>query len=60
MRDPLQKVRQAIWDTGLPQALFSDKEVCQLRAAVYEALGTDVAWAEEGFELTPYKFHLQR
>ena len=72
-KDPLQKVRQAIWgalprgtlaklsqagDTGLSQALFSAKEVSQLRAAVCQALGTDVAWAEQTFELTPYKFHL--
>ena len=57
IKDPLQKVRQAIWgalpsrtlaklsqagDTGLSQALFSAKEVSQLRAAVCQALGTDV------------------
>ena len=38
-------------------ALFSEQEVCDLRAAVCDALGIDETWAEEGFELTPYKFN---
>ena len=58
-RGTLAKLSQA-GDTGLSQALFSAKEVSQLRAAVCQALGTDVAWAEQTFELTPYKFHLVR
>lgn len=30
----------------------------ELRAAVRDAVGINVTWAEEGFELTPYKFNL--
>eukprot|EP00438_Fugacium_kawagutii_P001597 Skav221839 [mRNA] locus=scaffold885:463742:465520:+ [translate_table: standard] len=69
-RDQLGPVRAAIWRALPPGAavrwdslpleapMFTAEEVAAMRSEVCAALGIDPCWAEQSFELTPYKFNL--